>query len=203
MIKRALALTLVCFLCFCAVSAQAVSSPMLESFAGSGIKKKQPAGKLQKTLFSVMQAKKSTRLKDVVTDNDRFVNTDGNETAVRDAEIEVMFTPEVYRVKSDGTADFLLRLSDASVFSGKEAAIVVGIPQGTGEHANVLYIEIPAEAAEGQIRALFPAWTVTEMRRSIASGWNCVCLVVSREKDELRDDTPLFDWIDEEGSLTV
>ena len=201
--KRAAALALAFLLCCCAAFAQAVSSPMLESFAGSGIRKKEPAGKLQKTILSIMRARKSTRLKDVVTEIDLYVDQENQETEFRDAEIEVLFTPEVYRVNQDGTADFLMRLADAGAFTEKEAAVVVGIPQGTGEHASVLYIEIPAEAAEGQIRALFPAWTVTEMRRSIASGWNCVCLVVSREKDELWDDTPLFDWIDEEGSLTV
>jgi len=197
--KRMLALMLSLALCFCAASAQAVSSPMLESFAGSGIKKKQPAGKLQNTVLSLMRAAKSTRLKDVVTENDSFVDAEGNEVPVRDAGIETLFTPEVYRVKKDGTADLILRLADASAFREKEAAIVIGIPQGAGGHASVKYIEIPAEAEDSSVRACFPAWTVTEMRRSIASGWNCVCLVVSREAEEKPSEL-LFDWSDGEDS---
>lgn len=181
--KRAAVLTLAFLLCCCAAFAQAVSSPMLESFSGSGIRKKEPAGKLQKTILSIMRAKKSTRLKDVVTENDSFVDQENHETEVRDAEIEVLFTPEVYRVNQDGTADFLMRLADAGAFAEKEAAIVVGIPQGTGEHASVKYIEISAVAVSGQVQTVFPAWVITEMRRSILSGWNCVCMVVSREQE--------------------
>ena len=181
--KRAAALALAFLLCCCTAFAQAVSSPMLESFAGSGIRKKEPAGKLQKTILSILRSRKSTRLKDVVTENDLYVDQENQETEVRDAEIEVLFTPEVYRVNQDGTADFLMRLADAGAFTEKEAAVVVGIPQGTGEHASVKYIEIPAEAADGLVQASFPAWAVTEMRRSISSGWNCVCMAVSREQE--------------------
>ena len=181
--KRAAALTLAFLLCCCTAFAQAVSSPMLESFSGSGIRKKEPAGKLQKTILSILRTKKSTRLKDIVTEEDLFVNEENRETEVRDAEIEVLFTPEVYRVNQDGTADFLMRLADAGAFTEKEAAVVIGILQGTGEHASVKYIEIPAEAADGLVQASFPAWAVTEIRRSISSGWNCVCMAVSREQE--------------------
>ena len=181
--KRAAALALAFLLCCCTAFAQAVSSPMLESFAGSGIRKKEPAGKLQKTILSILRSRKSTRLKDVVTENDLYVDQDNQETEVRDAEIEVLFTPEVYRVNQDGTADFLMRLVDAGAFTEKEAAVVIGIPQGTGEHASVKYIEIPAVAVSGKVQTVFPAWVVTEMRRSITSGWNCVCMVVSREQE--------------------
>ena len=181
--KRATALTLAFLLCCCTAFAQAVTSPMLESFAGSGIRKKEPAGKLQKTILSIMRAKKSTRLKDVVTEDDLYVDQENQESEVRDAEIEVLFTPEVYRVNQDGTADFLMRLADAGAFTDQETAVVVGIPQGTGEHASVKYIEIPAVAASGKVQTVFPAWVVAEMRRSISSGWNCVCMVVSREQE--------------------
>ena len=181
--KRAAALVLAFLLCCCTAFAQAVSSPMLESFAGSGIRKKEPAGKLQKTILSIMRAKKSTRLKDIVTENDLFVNEENQEIEVRDAEIEVLFTPEVYRVNQDGTADFLMRLADAGAFTDQETAVVIGIPQGTGEHASVKYIEIPAVAASGKVQTVFPAWVITEMRRSISSGWNCVCMAVSQEQE--------------------
>ena len=181
MTKRLFALILA--LCFCAVSAQAVTSPVLESFAGSGIRKKEPPGKLQKTILSIMRAKKTLRLKDVVTENDLYVDQENQETEVRDADIEVLFTPEIYWVKKDGTADFMMRLADATAFSEQEVAVVVGIPQGTGEHASVKYIEIPANAVSGQVLTVFPAWLIMEMRRSISSGWNCVCMVVSREQE--------------------
>ena len=181
--KRATALTLAFLLCCCTAFAQAVTSPMLESFAGSGIRKKEPAGKLQKTILSIMRARKSTRLKDIVTENDLFVNEENQEIEVRDAEIEVLFTPEVYRVNKDGTADFLMRLADAGAFTDQETAVVIGIPQGTGEHASVKYIEIPAVAASGKVQTVFPAWVVAEMRRSISSGWNCVCMAVSQEQE--------------------
>jgi len=197
--KRKLCFILTVAVCLFSVSALAASSPMLESFAGSGIKKKEPAGKLQKTLLSVMRKTGSTRLADIITENDSFVDAEGNAAPVRDAEIEVIFTPEVYRVKKDGTADFIMQLADVRAFSEKEAAVVVGIPQGTGENAGVKYIEIPAEARDGKVQAVFPAWAVTEMRRSISSGWNCVCLVVSREAEEKPSEL-LFDWSDGEDS---
>ena len=135
--KRAAALTLAFLLCCCTAFAQAVSSPMLESFSGSGIRKKEPAGKLQKTILSILRTKKSTRLKDIVTEEDLFVNEENRETEVRDAEIEVLFTPEVYRVNRDGTADFLMRLADAGAFTDQEAAVVIGMPQRSGEHESV------------------------------------------------------------------
>lgn len=189
-------------LCFCAAPALAVSSPSLQSFAGSGIKKKEPPGKLQKTILSRMRAKRSTRLKDVITEYDRFVDEENREAEVRDAEIEVLFTPDVYRVKKDGTADFILQLADVNAFREKEVSIVIGIPQGSGENAGVKYIEIPAEAENGKVRATFPAWLVKEMRRSISTGWNCVCLIVSRIPEE----TPgglLFELPAEEESITI
>ena len=200
--KRAAALTLAFLLCCCTAFAQAVSSPMLESFSGSGIRKKEPVGKLQKTILSILRTKKSTRLKDIVTEEDLFVNEENRETEVRDAEIEVLFTPEVYRVNRDGTADFLMRLADAGAFTDQEAAVVIGIPQRTGEHESVKYIELPAAAADGQVRAVFPAWLVTDMRRSISTGWNCVCMVVSRDQAEQPGNLPV-EWLSEDDSLTV
>ena len=200
--KRKLCFILTVAVCLFSVSALAASSPMLESFAGSGIKKKEPAGKLQKTLLSVMRKTGSTRLADVITENDSFVDAEGNAAPVRDAEIEVIFTPEVYRVKKDGTADFIMQLADVRAFSEKEAAVVVGIPQGTGENAGVKYIEIPAEARDGKVQAVFPAWAVTEMRRSISSGWNCVCLVVSRDCQPAPDEF-LFEIPAEEDAVSV
>ena len=202
MIKRALSLILILALCCCAVTVRAVSSPMLESFAGSGIRKKEPPGKLQKTIQAMMRAAKSTRLKDVVTENDLFLDDAARETTVKDAEIETIFTPEIYRVKKDGTADFMMQLADANAFSGKNAAVVVGIPQKTGNPAGVTYIEIPAQTAHGQVQAVFPAWVIEKMRQSISSGWNCVCLVVSREKDEMPADD-LFELSTEEETITI
>ena len=201
--KRNLTLALAfLMLCFCAAPALAVSSPSLQGFSGSGIKKKEPPGLLQKTILRRMRAMGSTRLKDAVTERDSFVDEENREAEVRDAEIEVIFTPEIYKVKKDGTADFIMQLADVNVFSGKEAAVVVGIPQGSGENAGVKYIEIPAEAAGGKVQARFPAWLVKEMRRSITSGWNCVCLVVSRIPEE----TPgglLFELPADEDGITV
>ncbi len=189
-------------LCFCAAPALAVSSPSLQSFSGSGIKKKEPPGRLQKTILHRMRAVRSTRLKDVVTEFDSFVDEENREAEVRDAEIKVIFTPEVYTVKKDGTADFIMQLADVKAFSGKETAVVVGIPRGSSENAGVKYIEIPGTAADGKVQARFPAWLVKEMRRSISSGWNCVCLVVSRIPEE----TPgglLFELPAEEEGITV
>ncbi len=182
--KRKVCIALAMAFCLLAASALAVVSPMLENFSGSGIKKKEPSGRLQKTILAAMRSAGSTRLADIITENDSFVDEEGNATPVRDAEIEVIFTPEVYRVKKDGTADFIMQLADMRAFSGKEAAVVVGISQGSGESAGVKYIEIPAEVREGKVRAVFPAWVVTEMRLAISSGRNCVCLVVSRDREE-------------------
>ena len=201
-VRAAVVLLAFLMLCFCTAPALAVSSPSLQSFSGSGIKKKEPPGKLQKTILSRMRAKRSIRLKDVVTEYDSFVDEENRDTDVRDAEIKVVFTPEVYTVKKDGTADFFMQLADVNAFSGKDAAVVVGIPRGSSENAGVKYIEIPAEAENGKVRATFPAWLVKEMRRSISTGWNCVCLVVSREKDE----TPgglLFELPPEEDAVTI
>ena len=200
--KRKLCFILTVAVCLFSVSALAASSPMLESFAGSGIKKKEPAGKLQKTLLSVMRKTGSTRLADIITENDSFVDAEGNAAPVRDAEIEVIFTPDVYRVKKDGTADFIMQLADVRAFSEKEAAVVVGIPQGTGENAGVKYIEIPAEVRDGKVQAVFPAWAVAEMRHSISSGWNCVCLVVSRDYQPAPDGL-LFEIPAEEDAVSV
>ncbi len=200
--KRKLCFILTVAVCLFSVSALAASSPMLESFAGSGIKKKEPAGKLQKTLLSVMRKTGSTRLADIITENDSFVDAEGNAAPVRDAEIEVIFTPDVYRVKKDGTADFIMQLADVRAFSEKEAAVVVGIPQGTDENAGVKYIEIPAEVRDGKVQAVFPAWAVAEMRHSISSGWNCVCLVVSRDYQPAPDGL-MFEIPAEEDAVSV
>ena len=200
--KRKACIALAMAFCLLAASALAAVSPMLENFSGSGIKKKEPPGKLQKTLLSVMRKKGSTRLADILTENDSFVDEEGHAAPVRDAEIEVIFTPDVYRVKKDGTADFIMQLADTRAFSGKEAAVVVGIPQGRFENSGIKYIEIPAEVREGKVCAVFPAWVITEMRRSISSGWNCVCLVVSRDREE----TPgglLFELPSGEEDITV
>ena len=187
--KRKACIALAMAFCLLAASALAAVSPMLENFSGSGIKKKEPPGKLQKTLLSVMRKKGSTRLADIITENDSFVDEEGHAAPVRDAEIEVIFTPDVYRVKKDGTADFIMQLADVRAFSEKEAA-------------GIKYIEILAEVREGKVCAVFPAWVITEMRRSISSGWNCVCLVVSRDREE----TPgglLFELPSGEEDITV
>lgn len=202
MMKSKLALALALLFCVCTVTALAVSSPSLQSFSGSGIRKKEPPGKLQKTLLNIMRVKKSIRLKDIVTENDTFLDADGKETPVRDAEIEVIFTPEFYKIKQDGTAALVLQLSDVNAFSDREAAVVVGIPQGSGENAGVKYIEIPAEARNGKIQAIFPAWVVKQMRNMISYGWNCVYLIVSREIEEIPD-VLLFELPFDEDAVTV
>lgn len=180
--KRVLILALA--LCLCAASAQAVSSPMLENFSGSGIRKKEPAGKLQTTILSAMRAAGSVRFLDVITDRDTTVDKYGKSAAFQDGEIKTLFTPDVYQVKKDGTADLKMLLADLRDFKSGSVSVVVGIPQGNSDSAGVKYIEIKAEAKNGKIEAAFPAWVVTEMRSSITAGWNCVCMIVIRKAQE-------------------
>lgn len=183
--KRMLSLALAFLLCVGAAAALAVDSPTLESFAGSGIRKTRSPGKLQKSLLAAMRKAGSTRLLDVITDRDTMMDASGNETVFRDAETEIIFTPEFYKVNQDGTADLRLRLADTKAFQTadgeKEVSVIAGIPKGKAEGAGVSYYEIPAEVKNSKVRASFPAAVVAEMRRSMAAGWSCVCMIVSRD----------------------
>ena len=188
--KRMVAFALIFMLCAGAASALAANSPALESYTDSGIRQNPTPGRLQKTLLDTMRMIRSTRLLDVISERDTMFDASGAETKFLDADINVIFTPAVYRVNEDGTADLILQLADVNLFKTadgeKQVTVVVGIPKGY--NAGVSYYEISAGVTDGKVRAVFPAALVTEMKSSIQNGWNCVCMVVSREAQAAPDE---------------
>ena len=177
---------LILLLCCCAVSAMAVSSPTLQNFSGSGIRKKESPGKLQKTLLSAMRAAGSTQLEDIITKSDTVVDEFGNSADISGLSVDLIFTPETYHGNKDGSCDLQIQLADANAFKTadgmKEVFLIVGIPQKNPASGKVPIkcFVLPAEVKDGKVTAHIPAETLNALQRASSAGWNCVCMIASR-----------------------
>ena len=83
----------------------------------------------------------------------------------------------------------------------KEVFLVVGIPQENPAFGKVpiKYIVFPAEVKDGKVTAHIPAETVHAMQRAMSAGWNCVCMIASRNPAPAF----LFEIPSDEDAITI